>query len=85
MELYSFLLKKNTTVIGDTLFFKFPSPYGVSFIIILKKSVYEQIKWAMFPSPYGVIFILTFKTCNSECIYRIRFRLLTELYSFLLT
>ena len=59
MELYSFLLKKNTTVIGDTLFFKFPSPYGVSFIIILKKSVYEQIKWAMFPSPYGVIFILT--------------------------
>ena len=36
-----------------------------------------------FPSPYGVIFILTFKTCNSECIYRIRFRLLTEYHSFL--
>ena len=37
--------------------FKFPSPYGVSFILIIREVIY-MIKFKKFPSPYGVSFIL---------------------------
>ena len=39
---------------------KFPSPYGVSFILILANSDFISDKYE-FPSPYGVSFILIFK------------------------
>ena len=39
----------------------------------------------LFPSPYGVIFILTCISISHHTPFYISFRLLTELYSFLLT
>ena len=36
----------------------FPSPYGVSFILILKVNEINSFKILKFPSPYGVSFIL---------------------------
>ena len=37
---------------------RFPSPYGVSFILIRKNGIKGEIKAIEFPSPYGVSFIL---------------------------
>ena len=37
---------------------KFPSPYGVSFILIKSESTYSFNDKFEFPSPYGVLFIL---------------------------
>ena len=44
----------------------FPSPYGVSFILIKAKKFLQKSSTG-FPSPYGVSFILIFKLnkCNS--------------------
>ena len=39
----------------------FPSPYGVSFILIKRKGINGEIKAVEFPSPYGVSFILISK------------------------
>ena len=36
----------------------FPSPYGVSFILIICTSSDCSSCWCWFPSPYGVSFIL---------------------------
>ena len=64
----------------------FPSPYGVSFILIFiaydKNSI---IFYLYFPSPYGVSFILMVATFGGidEGIQEY-FRLLTEYHSFLL-
>ena len=61
----------------------FPSPYGVSFILITDYPKVATFGGCEFPSPYGVSFILIFlikkvynKNINS-------FRLLTEYHSFL--
>ena len=37
---------------------EFPSPYGVSFILIRYFQVFLGLKGEVFPSPYGVSFIL---------------------------
>ena len=37
---------------------KFPSPYGVSFILIKVNQFYSNVDCPRFPSPYGVSFIL---------------------------
>ena len=37
---------------------KFPSPYGVIFILMKLLSITEKEFKLLFPSPYGVIFIL---------------------------
>ena len=39
---------------------QFPSPYGVSFILIFPKKFLILIQKQQFPSPYGVSFILIF-------------------------
>ena len=57
-EYHSFLsgLAGTFNVIGE-----FPSPYGVSFILILKHIKFDNDnKIAEFPSPYGVSFILIY-------------------------
>ena len=42
----------------------FPSPYGVSFILIVNIiESYETMMAERFPSPYGVLFILINKEC----------------------
>ena len=57
MEYHSFLSGRTGTIAGG--YNGFPSPYGVSFILI------DIVAWAeendiqsKFPSPYGVSFIL---------------------------
>ena len=63
---------------------KFPSPYGVSFILIeLGKEVYYNFNYGEFPSPYGVSFILIEKFSNTGHKEYKCFRLLTEYHSFL--
>ena len=67
---------------------KFPSPYGVSFILMIGVGtmIYLSII-IVFPSPYGVSFILI-RLFNSRMLlfYNLKksFRLLTEYHSFLL-
>ena len=65
---------------------KFPSPYGVSFILILSKNEWLIFsKYVKFPSPYGVSFILILDitTIVLSNILTSSFRLLTEYHSFL--
>ena len=57
-ELYSFLFKKDIEVIKSDI--KFPSPYGVIFILTVGYNLFKDILLVKFPSPYGVIFILTY-------------------------
>ena len=41
-------------------FVKFPSPYGVIFILMNSNFLFQDLRFGKgFPSPYGVIFILT--------------------------
>ena len=42
----------------DVMLVKFPSPYGVIFILIYGKNVIIMVPKGGFPSPYGVSFIL---------------------------
>ena len=56
-ELYSFLLDEDRHYYNARQK-EFPSPYGVSFILILEVLIMKMEK-VMFPSPYRVIFILT--------------------------
>ena len=82
-ELYSFLLKK-TLVVTQPDVRLFPSPYEVSFILTWTTEKRYNYTKGKFPSPYRVIFILTL--CMKEFLIKkdqLRFRLLTELYSFL--
>ena len=58
-EYHSFLFEK---AVETPIFHKeysFPSPYGVSFILIFNTyDVYDMELIKVFPSPYGVSFIL---------------------------
>ena len=63
---------------------KFPSPYGVIFILIYSFMYLSKIDCGLFPSPYGVSFILIKKNLLIEQKTSMSFRLLMELYSFLL-
>ena len=63
-ELYSFL-RKDMRLYYQTKD-KFPSPYGVIFILTLNKDLAQFQN--EFPSPYGVIFILTILSLNTDCI-----------------
>ena len=110
MELYSFLLACFLSFAPETIL-RFPSPYGVIFILI-KKLRRVRCTIYQFPSPYGVIFILIVSTDNFVAanisnkfpspygvifilisLYSyfsldgliLSFRLLMELYSFLLS
>ena len=64
---------------------EFPSPYGVSFILIYFSKINLYFEISEFPSPYGVSFILmkVFTKCYTLMI-KLCFRLLTEYHSFLL-
>ena len=63
---------------------KFPSPYGVSFILILTHLCSIQLIFSrQFPSPYGVSFILIVCISYTKRWRRQSFRLLTEYRSFL--
>ena len=64
---------------------KFPSPYGVSFILIYYDIVSACEKENMFPSPYGVSFILIYEMDGYYYTDTpmFSFRLLTEYHSFL--
>ena len=55
-EYHSFLLSYNNPL--EILKAKFPSPYGVSFILISILIVLYIFLIKKFPSPYGVSFIL---------------------------
>ena len=44
----------------------FPSPYGVSFILILDYLSYTTLLTTKFPSPYGVSFILIWLDTQSD-------------------
>ena len=57
-EYHSFLLKTGKDIIFQS-YNSFPSPYGVSFILIHDLDRYQK-EWLEFPSPYGVSFILIF-------------------------
>ena len=58
-EYHSFLLKGEIKGIETEKLCKFPSPYGVSFILILWcRSTDKNCIGRQFPSPYGVSFIL---------------------------
>ena len=83
-ELYSFLPGKTKKTYE--IYNRFPSPYGVIFILTYC-FIRHNNKWVScteFPSPYGVIFILTKETevLNIRLKYQ-SFRLLTEYHSFL--
>ena len=61
----------------------FPSPYGVSFILIIQ-NWNDDFFYMEFPSPYGVSFILIQDIKSINILYLIySFRLLTEYHSFL--
>ena len=67
------------------IFTEFPSPYGVSFILLVVIGGYMSWKKSKkFPSPYGVSFILI-ENKAEEALERTAagFRLLTEYHSFL--
>ena len=49
---------------------EFPSPYGVSFILISIETPIPEVSMGMFPSPYGVSFILIC-VLKSGYIYRL--------------
>ena len=55
-EYHSFLLEKLVERLWGML--QFPSPYGVSFILITRVSKRNMLLFRRFPSPYGVSFIL---------------------------
>ena len=60
-ELYSFL-QYGKDFVGAMVLARFPSPYGVIFILTCKlNKVVYLISIFLFPSPYGVIFILTYR------------------------
>ena len=62
MEYHSFLWMYITECMDYKFAVKFPSPYGVSFILINKiKGVKNMSGFENFPSPYGVSFILIIK------------------------
>ena len=62
----------------------FPSPYGVSFILIDNTvNMYNTKYNSKFPSPYGVSFILIYTIIISYLFLNCSFRLLTEYHSFL--
>ena len=56
-ELYSFLHAIADTVVAYNVF-KFPSPYGVSFILMIIRWKFVYLQEKEFPSPYRVSFIL---------------------------
>ncbi|EFG29099.1 hypothetical protein HMPREF0400_00663 [Fusobacterium periodonticum 1_1_41FAA] len=58
MELYSFLPVNVLVGMSAEVIKEFPSPYGVSFILIRYFQVFLGLKGEVFPSPYGVSFIL---------------------------
>ena len=81
--IYSYWLLHDFYVLKG-LSFKFPSPYGVSFILIVNAELYVSMVYFKFPSPYGVSFILiNIESYSDEYQKTISFRLLMELYSFL--
>ena len=108
MEYHSFLLMVGYNLFKDIMLVKFPSPYGVIFILTILFLFLFEKKNRIFPSPYRVIFILTrengliekqeemflspygvsfiliYDTTIQRNCGRFSFRLLTELYSFLL-
>ena len=59
MEYHSFLFTFIKYVTKKKV--KFPSPYGVSFILIVDGFQIYAPNLYEFPSPYGVSFILTWK------------------------
>ena len=63
---------------------EFPSPYGVSFILICTCLYIAWNITSSFPSPYGVSFILMSSKDSTYSIITISFRLLMEYHSFLL-
>ena len=65
---------------------RFPSPYGVSFILIIGHDYNDIVRdMQEFPSPYGVSFILIWLVFGVYCKVDTftGFRLLTEYHSFL--
>ena len=84
MEYHSFLFK--VCDLYKRLYEEFPSPYGVLFILMENSDVVlVGISREKFPSPYGVSFILiSLNLKNDWEVDIMSFRLLTELYSFLL-
>ena len=62
---------------------EFPSPYGVSFILILKHRIVWEQHHKKFPSPCGVSFILIKGFMKFDDLWDYRFRLLAEYHSFL--
>ena len=58
VSLWSIIHSYGKTYLSSHLYKYFPSPYGVSFILILVY-VYDSLEDLIdFPSPYGVSFIL---------------------------
>ena len=58
MEYHSFLLEKLINNYA-TEKQKFPSPYGVLFILMNSNFLFQDLRFGKgFPSPYGVSFIL---------------------------
>ena len=82
MEYHSFLLIKCSNQLMVIISFRLLMEYH-SFLFLSDYS--KGTKVSEFPSPYGVIFILTKIVSKSFTTHQAKnFRLLTELYSFLL-
>ena len=80
-EYHSFLWWNYRNSWKNGKFWWFPSPYGVSFILIGNVRTREEIA-KVFPSPYGVSFILI-NMLKGLVKVGLGFRLLTEYHSFL--
>ena len=53
-------MQVNKEVLVQVVVIEFPSPYGVSFILIKPRYIGTSLVYGGFPSPYGVSFILIF-------------------------
>ena len=49
---------KSSSIVSHVIGSMFPSPYGVSFILISSSILFKRWNTRTFPSPYGVSFIL---------------------------
>ena len=86
MEYHSFLFNDTSLYLKDFTS-NFPSPCGVIFILTLLKfkDLYRNREKEEFPSPYRVSFILIIESVTNRLENpKFIFRLLMELYSFLL-
>ena len=86
MEYHSFLLKETLAIDQKLAKVEFPSPYGVSFILIYNTRMVNHIRCysSVSVSLWSIIHsYLRITLCTLNLLFSSDFRLLMELYSFL--